>query len=37
MADYQALFDNHRRLKQLLHELEELSLAIVDRDPRWHQ
>jgi hypothetical protein len=37
LADYQALFDNHRRLKQLLHELEELSLAIVDRDPRWHQ
>jgi hypothetical protein len=37
MADYQALFDNHRRVKQLLHELEELSLAIIERDPRWHQ
>ena len=37
IADYQALFDNHRRLKQLLHELEELGLAIVERDPRWHQ
>jgi hypothetical protein len=37
MADYQALFDNHRRLKQLTHELEELSLALIERDPRWHQ
>jgi hypothetical protein len=37
MADYQALFDNRRRLNQLLHELEELSLAIIERDPRWHQ
>ena len=35
MVDYQALFDNHRRLKELVRELEELSLAIVETDPRW--
>jgi hypothetical protein len=32
---YQPLFDNHRRLKALVRELEELSVAIVERDPRW--
>jgi hypothetical protein len=35
LADYQVLFENHRRLKALVKELEELSLAIVDADPRW--
>ena len=35
LASYQPLFDNHRRLKALVHELEELSVAIVERDPRW--
>lgn len=35
LTDYQELFDNHRRLKELVHELEELSLAIVERDERW--
>jgi hypothetical protein len=34
LSDYQELFDNHRRLKALVHELEELSLTIVDADPR---
>lgn len=37
LADYQVLFDNHRRLKALVHQLEELSLAIVEADPRWHR
>jgi len=32
---YQPLFDNHRRLKALVRELETLSTAIVDRDQRW--
>ena len=32
---YQPLLDNHRRLKALVHELEELSVAIIERDPRW--
>ncbi len=36
-ADYQVLFENHRRLKALVKELEELSLAIVDADPRWER
>ena len=35
LADYQPLFDNHRRLKALVHEIEELSLALVEDDPRW--
>lgn len=37
LVDYQILFDNHRRLKALVKELEELSLAIVDADPRWER
>jgi hypothetical protein len=35
LASYQPLFDNHRRLKDLVRQLEELSVAIVERDPRW--
>lgn len=35
MADYQELFDNHRRLKELVHEMEKLSLDIVEQDRRW--
>src|SRR3984957_6844465 len=35
LADYQPWFDNHKRLRELLAELEELSLAIADNDPRW--
>jgi hypothetical protein len=35
LADYQPLFDNHRRLKALVHEIEELSLALVETDSRW--
>jgi len=35
LADYRDWFDNQRRLRQLLHQLEELSLAIVEADPRW--
>jgi hypothetical protein len=35
LDDYQDLFDNHRRLKELVHELEALGLAIVEADPRW--
>lgn len=37
LGDYEVLFENHRRLKQLVRELEELSLAIVDADPRWER
>ena len=34
LADYGGWFDNQRRLRALLAELEELSLAIVEADPR---
>lgn len=34
LVDYQDLFDNDRRLKRLLHELEELGLALIEGDPR---
>lgn len=34
LSDYQVFFDNDRRLKRLLHELEELGLALVEADPR---
>lgn len=34
LADYQVFFDNDRRVKRLLHELEELGLALVEDDPR---
>ena len=36
-ADYQPWFDNHRRLRELIAELEELSLAIAEADPRWER
>jgi hypothetical protein len=35
LADYQPWFDNQRRLRALLAELEALSLDIADADPRW--
>ena len=35
LADYGPWFDNHRRLRELVTELEELSLAIAEADPRW--
>ena len=37
LADYQPWFDNHKRLRQLITELEELSLAIAEADPRWNR
>ena len=35
LADYRPWFDAHRRLRELIAELEELSLAIAEADPRW--
>ena len=35
LADYGPWFDNHRRLRELIAELETLSLAIAEADPRW--
>jgi len=37
LDEYQPFFDNHRRLKALMRELEELTLAAVESDPRWEQ
>ena len=37
LADYQPWFDNHRRLRALVAELEALSLAIAEADPRWER
>jgi hypothetical protein len=33
LADYRPWFDNHRRLRELITELEELSLDIAEADP----
>jgi hypothetical protein len=35
LADYQPWFDNHKRLRELITELEALSLAVAEADPRW--
>jgi hypothetical protein len=37
LADYGPWFDNHRRLRELVAELEELSLDITENDPRWNR
>ena len=37
LADYQPWLDNQRRLRSLIAELEALSLAIADADPRWQR
>jgi hypothetical protein len=34
LADYQGFFDTYRRLRALVDELEALSLAVIERDPR---
>ncbi len=35
LADYQPWFDNQRRFRELVAELEALSLAIAEADPHW--
>ncbi|MGH3188581.1 MAG: DUF6788 family protein [Streptosporangiaceae bacterium] len=35
LTDYGPWFDNHRRLRELVAELEDLSLDIAEADPRW--
>ena len=37
LADYQPWFDNQRRLRALVAELETLSQEIADSDPRWNR
>jgi hypothetical protein len=36
-ADYGPWFDSHRRLRELITELAQLSLAIAEADPRWNR
>lgn len=35
LLDYKPWFDNARRLRALVNELEDLSLRVLDNDPRW--
>ena len=37
LADYGPWFGNHKRLRELITELEEISLAITEDDPRWNR
>ena len=37
LADYQPWFDNQRRLRDLITELETLSQEIAEADPRWNR
>jgi hypothetical protein len=37
LADYGPWFDNHRRLRELIAELEAHSLDIAEADPRWNR
>jgi hypothetical protein len=37
LADYGPWFGNHRRLRELIAELEEPSLAIAEAGPRWNR
>ena len=37
LADYGPWFDNHKRLRELITELEALSLDIAEADPRWNR
>jgi hypothetical protein len=37
LADYAPWFDNHRRLRDLIGELEALSLDLSEGDPRWNR
>lgn len=34
VADYRRWFENRKRLRELTRQLEELSIAVVDADPR---
>jgi hypothetical protein len=35
--EYRDYIDNDRRLRGLLHELEALTLGVVEADPRWRR
>ena len=35
LRDYRPWFDNARQLRALVTELENLTLRMIDNDPRW--
>jgi hypothetical protein len=35
--DYGVFIDNDRRLRALVHEIELLTLGVVENDPRWQR
>ncbi len=35
--DYETFFDNSKRVRALLAELEALGLSVIDADPRWQR
>jgi hypothetical protein len=35
LDEYQQYFDNARRLRELVREIESISLEAVEKDPRW--
>jgi hypothetical protein len=37
LTDYRPWFDNHKRIRELVAELEALSLDIAENDPRWNR
>jgi hypothetical protein len=37
LTDYGPWFGNHKRLRELITELETLSLDIAEADPRWYR
>lgn len=37
LTDYAPWFGNHKRLRELVAELEQLSLAITEAGPRWNR
>ena len=36
LEDYRPLFDNAKRLRELVAELQALTLDLIDSDDRWH-
>lgn len=37
LATYQPMFDNTRRVRELLTAMEALGLSVADADPRWRR
>ena len=35
LDEYQQYFDNAKRLRELVREIEAISLETIEKDPRW--